>query len=425
MRLEVAGGIVVKLFERDGGLGALRAEKRHHNSQAFGCGPVVPGAVADRVQAPAREDHLASRNDGRVARQFVMKLDTVVGGYVDGSGSERHKHASAQRVVRRRRRDDGLARAGIYEAPVAADSDKQVCTIRLTQHCADAPRQVRQARTELWTGRVDGQRGEVKGQIVTLLDVVRAAQTCGRALRPAAGLVILDDTSCNGIPSSGIECKKALPSSELVAPVPSLPQLRLVPPPDWSHRTGRPSATGWSNCEVSQSHTVCSVWWARGSRSSWARSRERHCWASRWERRWCTEPAETNARRPTPSAALGSSSLGSGSCTSSIPSLRRSTLAAGRPKRPESVASLVRIDGVSARPVAQHMQPKMSAPDSGTAPGRNKPCVWHCTATGMGNSSDSPNAAAALARRRALAWAATRANCITPDATKANRCAGQ
>eukprot|EP00964_Phaeocystis_antarctica_P137072 scaffold101544_cov60-Phaeocystis_antarctica.AAC.1 len=136
----VAGRIVVKLLERDGGQGAFRPEERHHHSQAFGGRPVVAGAVVNRVQTSVGEEHLASRNNRSVARQFVVELDAVVGGYVEGSGSKRHKHVSAGCVVQRRRGGDGSARAGVHKAPVAADSHQQLRTIRLAQHSLGAPR---------------------------------------------------------------------------------------------------------------------------------------------------------------------------------------------------------------------------------------------------------------------------------------------
>eukprot|EP00964_Phaeocystis_antarctica_P024537 scaffold13744_cov63-Phaeocystis_antarctica.AAC.4 len=89
------------------------------------------------------------------------------------------------------------------------------------------------------------------------------------------------------------------------------------------------------------------------------------------------------------------------------------------------MASLVRIAGVSARPVTNATSPKPSAADCDTPPGRNSGCAWHCMAADAGSSVVSPSAAAASARRRAWAWAAVRTNCSAPDATIAQRCAGQ
>eukprot|EP00964_Phaeocystis_antarctica_P042801 scaffold24547_cov57-Phaeocystis_antarctica.AAC.2 len=124
-----------------------------------------------------------------------------------------------------------------------------------------------------------------------------------------------------------------------------------------------------------------------------------------------------------PGKDTGGAALGSSSSDPSSP--RLSTLAAGEPKRPESIASLVRIDGVNTRPVNSATHPKLSAAGCEIPPGWKLWCAWHCAASDMGSSSERPSAAAAFARRRAWAWAMTRINCNTPDVIIENRCAGQ
>ena len=77
-----------------------------------------------------------------------------------------------------------------------------------------------------------------------------------------------------------------------------------------------------------------------------------------------------------------------------MPSLSWSTRAPGSPKEPNRVASQVRIDGVSARPIVIRTHPKPMAA------GRDS--VWHCSML------------AVLARSRSWVCAMTRAMCSRP-----------